>query len=78
MLKIVVEAIAEHLNLSESKIALIDEETKLKEDLEIDSLDAVEISMLLEDKLEVEFDEADMDGIETVGDLVKAIEDLLN
>lgn len=78
MLKVVVEAIAEHLNLSESKISLIDEETKLKEDLEIDSLDAVEISMLLEDKLEVEFDEADMDGIETVGDLVKAIEDLLN
>lgn len=74
MLDIVIESIAEHLNLSKSEIISIEEDTKLKEDLKIDSLDAIEISMILEEKLDIEFEESDMDGVVTIGDLVKVVE----
>lgn len=73
MISIVKEVIAEHLSL-EDEMGLISENTRLVEDLNLDSLDAVEISMLIEDKLNIEFDEADLEGVSTVADLVKAIE----
>lgn len=73
MISIVKEVIAEHLSL-EDEMDSISENTRLVEDLNLDSLDAVEISMLIEDKLNIEFDEADLEGVSTVADLVKAIE----
>lgn len=73
MISIVKEVIAEHLSL-EDEMDSIRENTRLVEDLNLDSLDAVEISMLIEDKLNIEFDEADLEGVSTVADLVKAIE----
>jgi Acyl carrier protein len=46
--------IAEHLGINESKISL---DTSINEDLEIDSLDAVEIIMAIEDAFSIEVDE---------------------
>lgn len=57
-----------------NQISAITENTRLREDLRIDSLEAVEIAMLLEDKLDVILDESDLDEVTTVGDLVAVIE----
>ena len=74
MLNIVIEAISEQLSLTGEEIASITEDTRLREDLNIDSLEAVEIAMLLEDKLDIILEENDMDDVVTVGDLVSVIE----
>ena len=74
MLNIVIEAISEQLSLTGEEIASITENTRLREDLSIDSLEAVEIAMLLEDKLKIILEENDMDDVVTVGDLVSVIE----
>lgn len=74
MLNIVIEVISEQLSLTGEEIASITENTRLREDLNIDSLEAVEIAMLLEDKLDIILEENDMDDVVTVGDLVSVIE----
>jgi acyl carrier protein len=43
------------------------------EDLDIDSLDLVELSQVIEDEYEIEITDADMDKIETVQDVVELI-----
>ncbi|MGM9521205.1 MAG: acyl carrier protein [Oscillospiraceae bacterium] len=65
----IAELIAEHNDCDVSEITM---ESSFK-DLEIDSLDTVEMVMNLEDKLgkEIELDQK----VETVGDLVKFIEE---
>ena len=65
----IAELIAEHNDCDVSDITM---ESSFKE-LEIDSLDTVEMIMNLEDKLgkEIELDQK----VETVGDLVKFIEE---
>lgn len=46
----------------------------LKDDLEIDSLDLVEVALALEEALGLTFPEEDMDQVATVGDMVSLIE----
>ncbi len=46
----------------------------LKEDLDIDSLDLVEVAMALEDVYSLTLQEDEMDGIKTVGDIVSLVE----
>jgi len=46
----------------------------MKEDLDIDSLDLVEIALALEDALGLSLPEDDLDGITTIGDVVSLIE----
>ena len=46
----------------------------LKDDLEIDSLDLVEVALALEEALSLTFPEEDMDQVNTVGDMVSLIE----
>ena len=46
----------------------------LKEDLDVDSLDLVEVAMALEDVYRLTLDEDEMDDIKTVGDIVSLIE----
>ena len=67
--KAVAELIAEHTDLDVSEITM---ESSFK-DLGIDSLDTVEMLMNLEDKIgkEIELDRK----VETVGDLVRFIEE---
>lgn len=44
-------------------------ESRLKEDLGIDSLDAVELNMALEDAFHVEIDDEALAAMKTVGDI---------
>ena len=46
----------------------------LKEDLDIDSLDMVELALALEDATNLSLPEEDLDGIITVDDIVSLIE----
>ena len=63
--------IAQKLSLNESEIT---PEKSLKNDLGADSLDIVEVSMMLEREFNVKFSEEDMANVKTVGDLYQLIE----
>lgn len=63
--------IAEHLGINESKISL---DTSINEDLEIDSLDAVEIIMAIEDAFSIEVDEEAIEQFTTVREMVGYVE----
>ena len=49
-------------------------ETNLVEDLNADSLDAVELNMALEDKLHVSIPDEELANMKTVGDLTAYVE----
>ena len=57
--------------IDESKIA---SGALLKDDLDIDSLDLVEVAMALEDVFNLTLEEDEMDNIKTVGDIVSLVE----
>ena len=63
--------IAQKLNLDESEIT---PEKSLKNDLGADSLDVVEVSLMLEEEFNVKFDESETEKIQTVNDLYELIE----
>ena len=63
--------IAQKLNLDESEIT---PEKSLKNDLGADSLDVVEVAMMLEREFNVKFDENETEKIQTVNDLYELIE----
>lgn len=46
----------------------------LKDDLDIDSLDLVEVAMALEDVFNLTLEEDEMDNIKIVGDIVSLVE----
>ena len=49
-------------------------ETSLVEDLEADSLDAVEVIMALEDEFGIEIPDEEAENFKTIGDICKFIE----
>ena len=49
-------------------------ETSLKEDLDADSLDAVEVIMALEDEFGIEIPDEEAEHFKTIGDICKFIE----
>ena len=51
-------------------------QTSFKEDLNVDSLDVVEIVMALEEFFDVEIDDEEVLKFNTIGDVVKYIEGL--
>ena len=63
--------IAQKLNLDESEIT---PEKSLTNDLGADSLDVVEVAMMLEREFNVKFDENETEKIQTVNDLYELIE----
>lgn len=67
------KAIVDELSVDPKKVTL---ESKLKEDLGADSIDAVQIIMDLEDAFGIEIDEDNAGAMETVGDVVKYIESM--
>ena len=67
----VVEIIVDQLGVENEGITM---ETSLREDLEADSLDAVEIMMAIEDEFDMEIPEADAEGFKCIGDIVKYLE----
>ena len=63
--------IVEELNVAEEKVTM---EASLVEDLEDDSLDAVEIIVRIEEEFDLQVDDEAAENVKTVGDLVKCIE----
>lgn len=72
MFEEVKEVIVEALSCASEKVTL---EARLFEDLGADSLDAVELSLALEDKLGVTIAEDALGTLKTVGDIVKYLEE---
>lgn len=66
------EIICEDFEIEESEITL---NTSLADDLDIESLDLVDLVMTLEDEFSIELPDEAFEEIKTVGDLVKYIEE---
>ncbi len=66
------DIILDTLNCDADKITM---EASLAEDLEADSLDAVELNMALEDEFEIEISDEMIAEFKTVGDIVKYIDE---
>ncbi len=66
------EIIVEQINASEDNITM---DTHLMRDLEADSLDAVEIIMAIEDEYDIEIPDEEAEKFQSVGDLVKYVEE---
>ena len=60
----------EDLGIDESKISM---ESKLEEDLEIDSLGIVEVVMAIEDEFDIEIDDEELSDVKTVGEAVNLL-----
>jgi len=60
----------EDLGIEESKISM---ESKLEEDLEIDSLGIVEVVMAFEDEFDIEIDDEELADVKTVGEAVNLL-----
>ncbi len=65
------ETMVETLNCDEEKIV---PEASIADDLNIDSLDAVELVMALEDKLGVRIPDQELENLKQVKDIVACIE----
>lgn len=61
--------------IDESKIVA---QARFKEDLEIDSLSKVEMALALEDALDLTLQDAELDDIKTVGQVIELIESRIN
>ena len=72
MFEKVKEIILETLSCDEDKITM---EASLTEDLEADSLDAVELNMAIEDALGIAVSDEELAKVKTVGDIVRYLEE---
>ena len=66
------EIIMEQINVSGDDITM---DAHLMRDLEADSLDAVEIIMAIEDEYDIEIPDEEAEKFQSVGDLVKYVEE---
>lgn len=69
--EIIKKIIAEQLKVDETIITM---DTHLMKDLEADSIDAVEIIILIEEKYGIEIPDEDAEKFQRVGDLVRYVE----
>jgi len=60
----------EELGIDEDKVSM---ESKLEEDLEIDSLGIVEVVMAFEDEFGIEINDEELSDVETVGQTVNLL-----
>lgn len=68
------DMLAEALNISAKKITM---DSNVIEDLGADSLDMVELLSRLEDEEGITIPEEDLDGLTTVGDIVRELEKIV-
>ena len=66
------DIVKDTMDIDESKITL---DAKLKEDLELDSLDSVELIMSAEEEFGIEIPDEDVMNFKTVNDIVNYIEE---
>ncbi|MBQ9511275.1 MAG: acyl carrier protein [Clostridia bacterium] len=72
MLDTIKEILAKQLRIDENDI---DEDTLLREDLGVDSLDVVEMLMAIEDECGVMVPDDEIANLKTVGDVAKYVEE---
>ena len=72
LLEDVIEVVVEQLDCDAAEVK---EDSKFIEDLGADSLDVVELVMALEEKFDIEIPDEDAEGILTVANAIKYIED---
>ncbi|MBQ4310588.1 MAG: acyl carrier protein [Oscillospiraceae bacterium] len=65
------EIIIEQLDVDEDKVV---ESASIQDDLGADSLDVVDLVMSIEEEFDIEIPDEDVEGIKTVADIVKYIE----
>ncbi len=70
-----VSIISEFTNVDESQIT---KDTKFVDDLNVDSLDLVQIIMALEEEFDIEIDNDQAENIVTVNDAIEAINSRIN
>lgn len=71
MLEKIKKLIAKELNIVTDKIT---PESKLSEDLDVDSLDAIELIMTLEEEFGISIPDNEAQKFKTVGDIITFIE----
>lgn len=69
------EIIVETINCDEELVTL---EASLKEDLDADSLDAMELNMALEEAFDITIAEEELENFKTVNDIVTYIDKQIN
>jgi len=69
---------AELAKLSDDDSGPITAETRLREDLGLNSLDAVDLALELEDELDIEVPDEQLATFQKVGDVVSAVKRLLD
>ena len=74
VLEKVCKVIASNVMMDEVDAYSLSEVTNLEEDLNMDSLDAVEVVMALEDAFDVTIPDEDAEKFRTIGDIVAYIE----
>ena len=70
----ILTTIQDHLESRGIDRELVTEKADLAQDLGLDSLDTVELTVGLEEKLSIEIPDSDLEGVRTVGDAVDMIE----
>ena len=68
------KAIVEQTGIDENTITL---DSAFREDLNIDSIDLVELIMQLEEEYDIEFDDDQAEKLKTVGDVVNYLNDIV-
>ena len=66
------EIICEQFDVDEESVTL---DTDIREDLDADSLDMVDLVMSFEDEFKIEVPDSAIETVKTVGDIVKFIEE---
>ncbi len=67
----VIQLVADHTKID---IAKINTSTSFVDDLNLDSLDIVELMMKMEDEFDIQIPEEDAEGLKSVSDVVKYLE----
>ena len=67
----IVQILAEQLSIDPDKITM---DSLLEEDLDADSLDAIDIVMSIEDEFQIEVPDEVMANMKSVGDIVNFVE----
>ncbi len=68
----IIDLIAETLGVDKKKL---NEKTNLVKDLEIESLDLVDLVAAFEEKFDIEIADKDIKNLQTVGDIIKYAEE---
>jgi acyl carrier protein len=74
----VLEAIKDHLGQRGIEAGEVSEQSHLVNDLGLDSLDTVELTLGLEERFGIEIPDTELEGVATVGDAATLIEKKLS